>query len=173
MTARTPKLKGEENQIIAEVVLHLSEIEKRGIYRDAGHSSLFTYCTRGLGYSEGAAARRVHAARKLRAAPELYELIRTGAISLSALAEVSPVMTEENTAEVLSLVQGASKREAEKIAVRFGAVEKPKKERIRIKRVAVGKPSSAKQPMGDLFTMSDGAPLAERSSVAELGTPAA
>jgi len=174
LLTRTPTLKGEENQIIADVVLHLGEIDKRGIYRDAGHSSLFTYCTKGLGYSEGAAARRVQAARKLKDAPELYELIRTGAISLSALSEVAPVMTEENTAEVLSLVQGASKREAEKIAVQFGAVEKPKKESIRIKKVAVVKPRSLngplKEPIGDLFTALEGTPLAERSSEPEVKT---
>ncbi len=170
LLTRTPTLKGEENQIIADVVLHLGEIDKRGIYRDAGHSSLFAYCTRRLGYSEGAAARRVQAARKLKDAPELYDLIRTGAISLSALSEVAPVMTEENTAEVLTLVQGASKREAEKIAVQFGAVEKTKKESIRIKKVRVGNPGSVKQPIGDLFTMLESTPPAERSLEPEVKT---
>ncbi len=102
----------------------------------------------------------MQAARKLKDAPELYELIRTGAISLSALSEVAPVMTEENTAEVLSLVQGASKQEAEKIAVQFGAVEKPKKETIRVKKVEVGKPGSVKGLIGDLFGALESTPLA-------------
>ena len=43
-------LKSNENKTIAEIVLHLFEIDSRGLYRDAGYSSLFSYCTEALGY---------------------------------------------------------------------------------------------------------------------------
>ena len=35
------ELKNNENKTIAEIVLHLFEIDSRGLYRDAGYSSLF------------------------------------------------------------------------------------------------------------------------------------
>ena len=65
INTRLKELKLKENEVTSEVVLHLSELEKRGAYRDLGYSSLFTYCTRFLGYSEGAACRRIAAAQSV------------------------------------------------------------------------------------------------------------
>ncbi len=137
-------LRGKENEVLAELLLHLHEVDLRGIYRDAGYSSLFTYCRECLGYSEGSTHRRVNAARCLGRSPEVYELVREGKVTLCALAAISPVMDEENVGEVLSLAQGASKKEAERIAVRYGAPEKPKRESIKVKSIA---------PEVDLFSL--------------------
>src|SRR5258708_3040532 len=112
-------LRGKENQVIADVILHLHEISSRGIYRDAGYSSLFKYCCECLGYSEGSAWRRVQAANCLEKSPEIYELVRVGKLSLCALAEVSKVMTVENTKEVIGQTEGLSKREAQCVAMKF------------------------------------------------------
>ena len=149
---RTKNLKGEENHVVADVVLHLHEIDSRGIYRDAGYSSLFAYCRGCLGYSEGAAFRRVRAARSLAQSPEIYQLIREGKLSLCALSEVSQVMTEENRDEVLSVATGASKREAARIAAQFGAVKPSKRESIRVRKVELTANAV------DLFTAQGGSP---------------
>jgi 5-methylcytosine-specific restriction endonuclease McrA len=149
-------LKGEESKIIAEVVLHLHEIDSRGIYRDAGYSSLFKYCCECLGYSEGAAYRRIEAARCLKTSPEVYELLKEGKITLSALSEVSKVMKAENSEKVIDLAQGASKKEAAKIAVQFGAARAPKRETVRMKKVECA-------PAPDLFS----APTAKETKVEE------
>ncbi len=133
--ARIKSLKGDENRIVAEVVLHLHEIDSRGIYRDAGYSSLFVYCRDALGYSEGAAYRRARAARCLRGSPEIYQRIAEGKLSLSALSEVAGVINEKNSEAVLSLAEGASKRTASEIAVQFGASKAPKRETIRMRKV--------------------------------------
>lgn len=143
---RMKQFKGTEDRGTADAVLCLHEIDTRGIFRDAGYSSLFTYCCSCLGYSEGSAHRRIRAARCLQDSPEIYLLLAEGKLTLSALSEVSTVMTGENRETVLSMTQGASKREAEKIAVQFGAVERPKRESIRLYRVQL-KPAPA-----DLFT---------------------
>lgn len=66
-------LRKNECQAIADIVLHLAELDKRGLYRDAGYSSLFNYCREALGYSEGSAQRRITAARCLHKNPEIYE----------------------------------------------------------------------------------------------------
>lgn len=76
-------LKGNENRAIADIVLRLFEINSRGIYRDAGYSSMHEYCTRALGYSSGAAYRRLEAAKALKTSPEVYELLLTGKIALA------------------------------------------------------------------------------------------
>jgi len=143
---RIKNLKGEENRIVAEVVLHLHEIDSRGIYRDAGYSSLFIYCCQALGYSEGAAFRRVRAARCLKSSPDVYRLISDGKLSLSALAEVSPVMNESNSREVLTLTAGASKTKANEIAVRFGAAQLEKRATVRLRKV------EQKAAAADLFS---------------------
>ncbi len=136
-------LRGTECKLIADMVLHLSEIERRGIYRDAGYSSLFTFLRESLGYSEGSALRRVRAVRCLTTTPEIYELLRDGKVSLSSLAEVTPVMTQENKTEVLKLTIGTSKREAQRIAVSFGAQVMPKNEIIRAVKVLAKKGTEA------------------------------
>lgn len=85
-------LRKRESDAIAEIVLHLAEVDRRQIYRDAGHSSLFAYCTQALGYSEGAAQRRIIAARCLKEHPEVYQKLRSGLISLCALSEIARII---------------------------------------------------------------------------------
>ena len=65
-------LRADENRAIANIVLYLAEVARRGVYRDAGLSSLFTFCTDRLGYSEAGAARRVRATRCLAQWPQIY-----------------------------------------------------------------------------------------------------
>ena len=38
-------LRGNECQVIADIVRYLAEIDLRQSYRDYGYSSLFTFCT--------------------------------------------------------------------------------------------------------------------------------
>jgi len=49
--------------IEAELVAHIAEVERRGLYRDEGFCSMFGYVTGVLGLSESAAYRRIRAAR--------------------------------------------------------------------------------------------------------------
>jgi hypothetical protein len=132
-----------EDQTIADLVLYLSEVDTRKLYRDIGFSSLFTYCTSslsegGLGYSESSAYRRIQAARSLEAHPEIYELLRDGKLSLFAIAEISKVIKPENKVELLELSQGKAKTEIQKITVKYQAAVKPlKREKVVAKKVIV------------------------------------
>ena len=47
--------RSKECQVIADVVRYLAEVDERQVYRDYGYSSLFMFCVKGLGYSEGSA----------------------------------------------------------------------------------------------------------------------
>ena len=130
-------LRSDENKALADIVLYLAEVDRRGIYRDAGFSSLFTFCTDRLGYSEAGAGRRVRAARCLAQSPEIYSQLKNGTITLCSLSEVATVFTPENQELVLTAIQGASKREAQAIAQSFGAPKPAKRSTIRAKKVLV------------------------------------
>lgn len=133
-------MRGKECTVIADIVRYLAEIDRRGVYRDFGYSSLFAFCTAGLKYSEGAAQRRIVAARCYKDNPEVYELLRGGSISLCSLSKVAKVIVPENKTEVLTLTQGLSKNEAERLAAQYAAPTKPKRETIKAKRVVVEVP---------------------------------
>jgi len=131
------KLKGNENITIADIVLHLSELDTRGLYRDIGYSSLYSYCREALGYSEGASYRRIQAAKALKDNPEVYQLLRDGKLSLCAVAEVSKVIKPDNKEELLNSAQGKAKLEVQKIVARYQEPERPGRERIVVTKVAV------------------------------------
>jgi hypothetical protein len=98
-----PALCQKEREVISDIVLHLSEIESRGSYRALGYSSLFTYCTEGCGYSEGAAMRRIKAARCVRDNPEVYEKLRCGKLTLCAISELARVLNAGNKEELIAI----------------------------------------------------------------------
>ncbi|HEY3668736.1 MAG TPA: hypothetical protein VGL19_22215, partial [Polyangiaceae bacterium] len=54
------------NELTAEVLAHLAELEERGLHLQLGYPSLFAYCVEVLALSEGSAGRRVAAARVCR-----------------------------------------------------------------------------------------------------------
>lgn len=59
---RLEVLVARERGLTCEIVLHLVEAGRCRLHCKAGYSSLFDYYTRGLGYSESAAGRRIRAA---------------------------------------------------------------------------------------------------------------
>jgi len=130
-------LSANERSAVAEVVLYLHQLDKRGLYRDAGFSSLFAYCREKLKYSEGATCRRIVAARALSTSPEIYELLREGKISLCTINQVSRAITEENKDQILKAVPGQTSSQVQKILVEYGVAQKAKREKIMAKKVKV------------------------------------
>ncbi|HEX3853571.1 MAG TPA: hypothetical protein VHW01_21545 [Polyangiaceae bacterium] len=63
------------NELIAEVLAHVAELEERRLHLELGFPSLFAYSVEALGLSEGAAGRRVAAARVCRRFPDAFELV--------------------------------------------------------------------------------------------------
>jgi len=78
LVAALEKLKGRENQIIAELIRYLSEVDRRKLYLELGYPSLFAYCCKALRYSESAAYRRIAAARVYGDNPEVYQKLSLG-----------------------------------------------------------------------------------------------
>lgn len=109
-----------ERRATASLVEHLAEFDTRGLYRDAGYSSLFTYCVEALQMSESESYARIHAARLSRRFPALLLLLRRGALNLTTLQLLGPKLDESNCDELCSAAAGLSKRKLEEmLAARF------------------------------------------------------
>jgi 5-methylcytosine-specific restriction endonuclease McrA len=102
---------GRSNQLLAELLAHLSEVEARGIHRTRACSSLYTYCIYELRFSEDEAFRRVAAARLVRRFPALLDAIAAGELHLTGVLMLGPHLTEQNLVEVLARAKHRTKRE--------------------------------------------------------------
>jgi hypothetical protein len=109
--AGTRRLVGTSNQLFADLLAHLAEVEARGIHRIRACASLYTYCIYELRFSEDAAFRRVSAARLVKTFPALFDSVASGELHLTGLLMLGPHLTHANLAEVLARAKHRSKRE--------------------------------------------------------------
>jgi hypothetical protein len=109
--AGTRRLVGRSNQLMAELLGHLAEVEARGIHRTRACSSLYAYCIYELRFSEDEECRRVAAARLIRRFPALLDAFASGELHLTGLLMLGPHLTEANLTEVLARAKHRTKRE--------------------------------------------------------------
>ena len=107
----TRRLVGRSIQLLAELLVHLGEVEARGIHRTRACSSLYAYCIYELRFSEDEAFRRVAAARLVRRFPALLDALASGELHLTGLLMLGPHLTEANFLEVLARAKHRTKRE--------------------------------------------------------------
>ncbi len=111
LLARLQALVGQERDGTADLIEHLSEVDRREIVIDAGYRSLFDYCVKVLRYSEAAAFLRIRAARAAAKFPRVLADLRTGTIHLDAIMRLYPHLSDENSDSLLTQASGASKRD--------------------------------------------------------------
>jgi hypothetical protein len=99
------------------------------LFAELGYTSLFDFCVKHLGLSEGSAQRRIAAMRLVRDLPEAREALTSGELSLSNAAKLQSVFRAQRRIDgvalapaemrsVLADVAGTSQRECErKLAV--------------------------------------------------------
>ena len=104
---------GRERAATARLVALLMELDTRRLYLGEGYSSLFTYCTQALSYSEHAAYNRIETARAARRFPTILGLIESGDVTLTAVRMLAPHLSEVNHRDVLERSRHKSKREIE------------------------------------------------------------
>jgi hypothetical protein len=120
---RTKQLALEERQVGIELLHYLQEIDRRRLFTPQ-FSSLHEYVVRELGYSDGAAHRRISAMRLLRVVPELEPRLRDGSVNLSTASQVQNFIAAEKritgksipqecARELVQQVSGKSARETE------------------------------------------------------------
>src|SRR6185369_1987900 len=108
------------NEITAEFLAYLAELDERQLFLDLGFSSLFEYCTVKLGLCESTAGRHIAAARVCRSHPEVFDMVASGALHASALSLLKKHVTPENAGELLELCTHRSARQVEALlAARF------------------------------------------------------
>ncbi|WPU63609.1 HNH endonuclease [Peredibacter starrii] len=132
----TKNLVSTERSATTKLLHHLKEIERRKLYCDLKYSSLFAYCVHELGYSEGAAQRRIVAARALAEMPEIETKIEDGSLNLTNISLVNQFIDDPiQKREVLKEVENLTKTECEKKLFEItGKEEKPKDKRKRISK---------------------------------------
>jgi hypothetical protein len=107
------KLTADETHLEADLLVHLGEVEARGLALQKGFPSLFAYCVEVLHFSEWAAYHRIAAARAVREFPLVLERVRSGEIHLSGLRLLLPHLNAGNCRELLDLARHRSKRAIE------------------------------------------------------------
>ena len=92
----TLHLAKQEKKTSLEVLHHLLEIDRRKLYSELKCTSLFDYCVRILGYSEGAAHRRISSARLMGKSPEVKAALEGGEVNLSQVSMMASLLNQEN-----------------------------------------------------------------------------
>jgi hypothetical protein len=105
----------QERETTARLIRLLSEVDSRRLYLGEGYSSLFTFCTQRLRFSEHAAYGRIEAARAGRKFPLVFDLLANGSVTLTTICLLAPHLTEENHRRLLAASTHQSKRQVEEL----------------------------------------------------------
>src|SRR6187402_315815 len=120
LLAELARVVRRRNQITAEFLAYLAELDQRQLFLDLGFASLFEYCVEALGLCESTAGRHIAAARVCRKHPQVFGLVAWGALHASALSLLRKHLTPENAGELFELCRRRSAREVEELlAARF------------------------------------------------------
>ncbi len=136
-----------ERELLASILHHLREVERRRLFSELKYSSLFEYAIKELKYSEAQAQRRIQAMRLLKELPQVEEKIQAGTLNLSNLCqaqsyfraaekksktEKSSPLTSQEKIEVLEQLENKSARDGEKLLLSLQPEMAQPKEKQRI-----------------------------------------
>ena len=99
----------------AALLAHIAEVDARKLYRPPGYPSMLDYCVGRLHMSDGAARKRIQAARTARRFPALFPAVAEGRIHLAGLCLLAPHLTE---ADLLAASTHRTKDEIEALLSR-------------------------------------------------------
>lgn len=138
---RFSKLVKTERKITHLVLECIAEIDRRELHLSMAFPSLFDYLTQAHGYSNGAAQRRISAARLLQEVPQVANKIEEGKLTLSQIAcatqnirlsekKFAAKMTAEDKLELLEKIESRNFAETQAILAKELKVEAPAQERL-------------------------------------------
>jgi len=163
-------LVGQERECTLSVVDHLIEIERRRVYAELGHSSIYGYCTDELGYSRTAANRRIVAARTVRRFPRIRRMLAERQLTLSTLAALGRELDGENCRALLARVCGKSSEEAQRALAELRGI-RPVREKIQ-RVVTVARNRNGRAPQGPENGGLAGSGQTAKRSLVDDGAPA-
>jgi hypothetical protein len=114
-TTRLADLLRREHCAMADFLVALADFDRKGLWEELGHSSLFYFLHRELGLPKGPAYYRKTAAELVQRYPEIIEPLRDGRLCLTSVVELAKVITAENRAELLPRFFHLSKQEAKAV----------------------------------------------------------
>ena len=82
LVAEIKRLVRYEHDTVAQLIVHLAEMDGRDIHLAAGYPSLYMYCLEELHLSEYEAYNRIEVARAGRAFPRIFSLLEDGSLTL-------------------------------------------------------------------------------------------
>jgi 5-methylcytosine-specific restriction endonuclease McrA len=105
-------------RLVARVVVHLIEVEDRGLDKKSACSSMWAFCLERLRMSESEARGRLIAAKLVRRFPSVLGRLERGDVHLSALRQLEPYLNEENVDAVLDEAKGKTRTQLEEMIAR-------------------------------------------------------
>ena len=127
---KAQKLVAEERKITLALIECLEVISTQMIYAELGYGSLFEFCTRHLGLSEGSAHRRISAMRLSRDVPTIKSKLASGELSLSNAAKIE-VATRKSKTEKSTVVEACLNLSQKECEVKLFTLVPETKESIR------------------------------------------
>ena len=132
-----------QKEATLELLEDLLEVDQRRLYATFSFSSLWDYLHRGFHYSEMQNSEMVNTVKLMRAHPEARTQIKQEELSITTASQIQRfvnqekkagnTLSSEQTAEILEICKGLSKREVEKTLFSFASepVQALCKERIK------------------------------------------
>jgi hypothetical protein len=111
LVARLDELVSNEHSIVVDSIVHLAELERRGLHVAMGHPSTFDYCVKRLRLTKGCAYRRTTCARLITRFPAALDHLRARELCMTTLALLRDVLTDENHRDVLARASGKTEDE--------------------------------------------------------------
>ena len=133
-----------EREETEQIIRHLFEVESRQLVAGLGYRSLFDFLTKGRGYSESSAYRRIQAARAMRKLPEVFDCLKSGELTLSTVCALAPVLGKGKDREALESVRGKTFAQAKEAVAAFNPVA-AKAVREKITTVVIAPAAADKQ----------------------------
>src|SRR5579872_4047824 len=96
----------ETRRWLGRLLLHLVEVEARRLELRSACSSMFDFCVRRLGMSEGEAFRRIDAARLVKRFPCLLAALERGDLNLTNMLLLRDHFTTNNVGELIRAAKG-------------------------------------------------------------------
>src|SRR3989338_10359749 len=131
----------EEKEATAQVVVHLSEINRRKLYAQEGYSSLFSYCVEKYHYSKAAAYRRIQAAKLVQREPRVLIYLKEAKLNLTTIGLIEPFAREEKLNPLIHASLGKTKEVVEELLGELSHKVEVHKDKIR--RLPIIKAGSA------------------------------
>jgi hypothetical protein len=86
----------QERGTHARLLVHLAEVDARGLYRERAYGSMFDYCVQAFHMSEAEAYLRIRAARLGREFPRVLLMLEAGELNLSTIKLLAPVLSKHD-----------------------------------------------------------------------------